>query len=139
MSQQLEEPEGFFQSIHQPNDRDRTTIPNSGMLSGRNGRDRLTETDLGPNRPDRTPRLHSRHWLRKSDLRGTSDHATRLQYCCSLPGLSILKVAHIHSKADQVHRLYDMRGHSSCEVAIQSTCVEARFTPGLGYAHAGDG
>ena len=51
----------------------------------------------------------------------------------------MLKTAHIHSQADQNHRPFDWRERSSCEVAIQAASVEARFTPGLGHAHAGNG
>ena len=66
-------------------------------------------------------------------------HAAQLQHCRGLPELSMLKVGQIIPKADQEHRLFDWREHVACEVAIQAACVAARFTPGLGHAHAGNG
>ena len=51
----------------------------------------------------------------------------------------MLKVAQIILKADQDHRLYECRELVACEGSIQAASVEARFTPGLVHAHAGNG
>ena len=113
----------------QPNDRNRTTMPNSGWPSRRSSRARSTEIRTGPNRSDRASRLrvrncHRTHGHLRCHPGGPSVHMTQLQDCRELPEGSMRKTAQIHSKADQEHQLYDWFERSPCEVAIQAARAE---------------